>query len=239
MSLRGYPEQAPAADRLAETHLNLARKIAWHVHGRVGQRVEIDDLLQVAHMGLVEAARRYTPQPGVAFAAYAAIRIRGALMDHLRNLSQQARGVLAMQSRIRAAERRLEQALMRAPTDAEMAADLEMPVQDFARWRMEIDSARIDSLDDIYTDQSMAFRDTAPGAAEEIERSAMRRLLRDAVARLPEREALVLQLYYVEELNVFEVAEVLKVSTGRVSQIKKAAIERLRRFIAEAEGLAA
>ena len=73
-------------------------------------------------------------------------------MDHLRTLSQQARGVLAMQSRIRAAERRLEQALMRAPTDAEMADDLGLPPQDYARWRMEIDSARIHSLDDIYTD---------------------------------------------------------------------------------------
>ena len=73
MPLRGYPEQTQAADRLAEAHLNLARKIAWHVHGRVGQPVEIDDLLQ-ARLGLIEAARRYVPQPGVAFAAYAAIR---------------------------------------------------------------------------------------------------------------------------------------------------------------------
>jgi RNA polymerase sigma factor for flagellar operon FliA len=239
MPLRAYPEQAPTPERLAETHLNLARKIAWHIHGRTGQRVEIEDLLQVAHLGLIEAARRYVPQPGVAFAAYAAIRIRGALMDHLRGLAQQARGVLAMQGKIRAAERRLEQALMRSPTAAELAADLDMAPGEYARWRMEIDSARVDSLDDIYTDQSLVFRDAAPGADEQLERAAMKRLLRDAVARLPEREALVLQLYYVEELNVFEVAEVLKVTTGRVSQIKKAAIERLRRFIAEADGVAA
>lgn len=236
MQLRAYAEQAPTPERLAESHLNLARKIAWHVHGRVGQRVEIDDLLQVAHLGLIEAARRYVPQPGVTFAAYAAIRIRGALMDHLRSLAQQARGALAMQSRIRAAERRLEQELMRRPTGAELAADLGLSAAECARWRMEVDSARVDSLDDIYTDQSLVFRDDAPGMDERLERAAMKRLLRDAIARLPEREALVLQLYFVEELNVFEVAEVLRVTTGRVSQIKKAAVERLRRFIAEAEG---
>lgn len=239
MPLRAYAEQTAGADRLAESHLNLARKIAWSIHGRVGQRVEIEDLLQVAHVGLIEASRRYVPQPGVTFAAYAAIRIRGAIMDHLRSLAQQARGALAMQSKMRAAERRLAQALMRQPTEAELAADLGLSGEDCARWRMEIEAARVDSLDDIYTDQSMLFRDAAPGAEEVLERAAMRQLLRDAIARLPEREAMVLQLYYVEEMNVFEVAEVLKVTTGRVSQIKKSAVDRLRRFIAEAEGAVA
>jgi RNA polymerase sigma factor FliA len=239
MPLRAYAEQAPTPEQLAESHLNLARRIAWHVHGRVGPRVEIEDLLQAAHIGLIEAARRFVPQPGVPFAAYAGIRIRGAVMDHLRLLSQRARGTMHMQSRIRDAERRLEQALMRRPTDPELAADLSIPVEEFARWRMEIDAGQTHSLDEVYTDQSMLFRDAAPGAEEAMERKMLQRQLRDAIARLPEREALVLQLYYVEELNIFEVAEVLKVTTGRVSQIKKAAVERLRRFIDESDGAAA
>lgn len=236
---RAYPEQAPSPARLVESHMNLARKLAWHMHGRIGRRVEIDDLLQVAYMGLIDAAGRYVPQPGVAFSAYAAIRIRGALVDHLRNLAGQNRSAMEMQGRIRASERRLQQELMRMPTDAELAADLGLSPSEFGQWRLELDSAQATSLDEVYTDHSMIFRDTAPGAEDRLAQEMLKRQLRDAVARLPEREAMVLQLYYVEELNVYEIAEVLKVTTGRVSQIKKAAVERLRRLIAEAEEVTA
>lgn len=236
---RAYPEQAPNPARLVETHMNLARKLAWHMHGRIGRRVEIDDLLQVAYMGLIDAAGRYAPQPGVAFAAYATIRIRGALVDHLRNLAGQNRSAMEMQARIRASERRLQQDLMRMPTEAELAADLGLTPSQFAQWRLELDSGQATSLDEVYTDHSLMFRDTAPGAEDRLAQDMLKRQLRDAVARLPEREALVLQLYYVEELNVYEIGEVLAVTTGRVSQIKKAAVERLRRMIAEAEQVSA
>lgn len=233
---RAYPEQAPSPARLVESHMNLARKLAWHIHGRVGRRVEIDDLLQAAYIGLIDAAGRYVPQPGVAFAAYAAIRIRGALMDHLRDLAGQNRAALDMQGRLRAAERRLEQQLMRAPTATELATEMGMGAEELARWQMELDAGQSHSLDEVYTDHSLLFRDATPGAEDRLAQKMLQRQLRDAVARLPEREAMVLQLYYVEELNVYEIAEVLKVTTGRVSQIKKAAVERLRAFIAEAEG---
>jgi len=230
---RAYPEQTPSPERLVETHYSLARKIAWHIHGRVGKRVEIDDLLQVAYMGLLDAAQRYVVQPGTPFAAYAGIRIRGALMDHLRGLAGLARGALQMQARISAAEQRLAQSLLRRPDDREIARELAISPEELARLRMEIDAGQQTSLDEVYTDHSLVFRDSAPGVEERLTRSMMQRQLREAVARLPEREALVLQLYYVEELNVYEIAEVLKVTTGRVSQIKKSAVERLRRMIAE------
>lgn len=228
---RAYPEQTLSPDRLVETHYSLARKIAWHIHGRVGKRVEIDDLLQVAYMGLLDAAQRYVAQPGTPFSAYAGIRIRGAIMDHLRGLAGLARGALQMQSRIAAAEQRLTQTLQRRPEEAEIAAELALSADMLAHWRMEIDAGQQKSLDEVYTDQSLLFRDSAPGAEERLTQAMMKRQLKAAVERLPEREALVLQLYYVEELNVYEIAEVLKVTTGRVSQIKKAAIERLRTFL--------
>lgn len=232
---RSYSEQAPSPDKLVATHMGLARRIAWHVHGRVSGRVEIDDLLQVAYLGLLDAAQRYVAQPGTPFAAYAGIRIRGAVMDHLRNQSNLARATLRMTARIRQAEQALAHALMRQPNDEELARALDMPLADLARWRRDIDSVQTKSLDDVYSDHLPVFGDGGPGAEDLLMQDTLRLQLRDAIARLPEREALVLQLYFVEDLNVYEVAEVLGVTTGRISQIKKAAIERLRRSIAEAE----
>jgi RNA polymerase sigma factor for flagellar operon FliA len=234
MLTRAYPEQSPTPERLVETHYSLARRIAWHIHGRVGKRVEIDDLLQVAYIGLIDAAQRYVAQPGTPFSAYAGIRIRGALMDHLRGLAGLARGALQMQARIAGAEQRLAQSLLRRPEEPEIAADLAITAEELARWRMEIDAGQQKSLDEVYTDHSLVFRDATPGAEDRLARAAMTRQLQAAVTQLPEREALVLQLYYVEELNVYEIAEVLKVTTGRVSQIKKAAVERLRKILSPA-----
>ena len=231
MMLRDYRDFSQSPDRLIETHLNLARRIAWHMHARVGKRMEIDDLLQVAYAGLMDAARRYVAQPGVSFAAYAGIRIRGALLDHLRSMAGQARASLQMQGKLSLTEQRLSQKLLRQPTEAEIAKEMNMTIDELSKWRTEIDSGRQSSLDEVYTDHSMIFRDQTPSAEDQLAKDMLKRKLRDAVTQLPEREALVLQLYFVEELNVYEVAEVLKVTTGRVSQIKKAAIERLRKLL--------
>jgi RNA polymerase sigma factor for flagellar operon FliA len=231
MMQRSYSDRAQDPDHLITSHLNLARRIAWQIHGRVGKRLEIDDLLQVAYTGLMDAARRYVPQPGVGFAAYAGIRIRGALMDHLRSLAGQARGTLRQMARLRAAEHKLEQALLRTPTEPEQAAEMGMTVAELSRLRQDRDSGQEASLEDIYTDQSLLFRDPAPSAEDRMDRELTRTQLRAAIAKLPEREALVLQLYYVEDLNVYEIGDILKVTTGRVSQIKKAAIERLQKLM--------
>lgn len=233
---RGYPDKAPTPEKLVATHTDLARKIAWHMHGRVGRRVEIDDLLQVAYMGLLDAARRYEVMPGTPFAAYAGIRIRGALTDYLRGLAGMSRAALRMQSRLRQTEQRLEQSLLRRPSEDEIAADLQISRDELSRWRTEAETNATASIDDIYSDHSLIFSDTAPGAEDRLMQDTRKRLLAEAIAKLPEREALVLQLYYVEELNVYEVAETLQVTTGRVSQIKKAALTRLRGMMEAALG---
>ena len=130
---RGYSEQACNPEKLVSAHMGLARRIAWHIHGRVNGRVEIDDLLQVAYLGLLDAAQRYVAQPGTPFSAYAGIRIRGALMDHLRSQSNLARATLKMTARIRQAEQSLAHALMRQPNDEELARALDMPVAELSR----------------------------------------------------------------------------------------------------------
>ena len=235
MLARRYPEQTPSPDRLVKTHMDLVRKIAWHLHGRVGRMAEIDDMLQVGYMGLVDAAQRYTPRQGATFAAYAAIRIRGSIIDFLRASSSLCRATIAMQQKMRAAVVKLEQQLMRAPEKGELAEEMGLTVAELEDWQTQFGASQIKSLDEVYTDHSMLFSDSTRSVEDKMQHDEMRRLLRRALEQLPQREALVLQLYFVEELNVYEIADILGVTTGRVSQIKKAAVGRLREAIAEME----
>lgn len=236
MLARGYAEQSPSPDKLVTSHMNLVRKIAWHMHGRVGRIVEIDDLLQVGYIGLVDASQRYVPKAGVSFAAYAKIRIRGSIVDYLRSNSSMCRATIAMHQKVKAATARLEQELMRAPTVPEMAATMEMTVSEYEDWQTQFATRQLSSLDEVYSDHSMLFQSNAISAEDKVQTDELKGLLRAALGDLPEREALVLQLYYVEELNIYEIADILGVTTGRVSQIKKAAVERLRIGIAHRQG---
>lgn len=235
MLARRYAEQAPSPDQLVRSHMDLVRKIAWHMHGRIGRMAEIDDMLQVGYMGLVDAARRYTPRQGATFAAYAAIRIRGSIIDFLRSSSSLCRATIVMQQKMRAATLKLEQQLMRAPEKSELAAEMGLTLTELEDLKTQFGASQIKSLDEVYTDHSMLFSDASRTVEDKMQQDEMRRLLRRALETLPEREAMVLQLYFVEELNVYEIAEILGVTTGRVSQIKKAAVGRLRETIAELE----
>ncbi|MDP2084039.1 MAG: sigma-70 family RNA polymerase sigma factor, partial [Gemmobacter sp.] len=177
--------------------------------------------------------------PGVKFPSYAAIRVRGAIVDHLRSVSNICRTTLRQIRKIEDATRDLEQKLHRQPTDPELAAALQVPVADIAAHRAEMTAGQPASLDEIYADHLLAFRDQSDSAEERLVQRDLRKLLARAVADLPQREQLVLQLYYVEELNVYEVAEVMGVTTGRVSQIKKAAVGRLRDSMARLQDASA
>ena len=233
---KGYPEQAQSPERLVISHMNLVRKIAWHMHGRVGRLVEIDDLLQVGYIGLVNASQRYVPKEGVSFAAYAKIRIRGSIVDYLRSNSTMCRATIAMHQKVKAAMTRLEHEFMRAPSVPELAEDLGMTIPEYEEWQTQFATRQISSLDEVYTDHSLLFTDKAVSAEDKVQQDELKTMLREALGDLPEREALVLQLYFVEELNIYEIAEVLGVTTGRVSQIKKAAVDRLRLGIAARQG---
>lgn len=232
---KGYAEQQVSPDKLVAEHMHIVRKIAWHMYGRVGRIVEIDDLLQVGYMGLIDASRRYQPKAGATFSSYAAIRVRGSIVDFLRDNASVCRSTILMQQKARAAQAKLEQQLMRAPETEEIAAEMGLTVAEYEDWQTRFAASNVKSLDELYTDQSKLFSDGAHTVEDTLQQKQMKVLLRRALGKLPEREALLLQLYFVEELNVYEIAKVLGVTTGRVSQIKKAAVERLRKFIAEME----
>ena len=226
-----YAEQQPTSESLVEAHMPLVQRLAWHFFGRVSRYVEIDDLLQAGYLGLVGAAQRYTACEGVSFSAYAAIRVRGSIIDHLRSNSNLCRNTISMRKKIEQARRDLAQELGHEPETIELAAKLDMKPEELLDWENRFQVNQVQSLDEIYTDHSVLFSDTQGTAEDDVERAQLKVILKESIGELPERNALVLQLYYVEELNVYEIAAILEVSTGRVSQIKKAAIEQLRDII--------
>lgn len=187
--------------------------------------------MQAGYLGLVDASRRYSAREGVTFAAYAAIRVRGSIIDCLRRNSNLCRTTISMQQKVRAAERDLEIEHQRTPTPEELSEKMEMTLEELQNWQARFQASRVKSLDEVYTDHSILFQDFTPSPEEATYQSQMRGMLRKAISKLPEREARVLQLYYVAELNVYEVAAILDVTTGRISQIKRAAIERAHSLI--------
>lgn len=203
--------------------------------GRVGPLIEIDDMLQEGYLGLVDAAQRYTPQPGTSFAAYAAIRIRGSIIDYLRASSSLRRAAIVMQHRTHVSVLKLEQQLHRTPGRLEIATDMGISVGELDDWRVKFGASQVMSLNEVYSDYSMPFSDNGRTVIDKMQQDQMRKMLRRALDELPEREAIVLQLYFVENLNVYEIGEILGVTTGRVSQIKKSAADRLHKYIKDVE----
>ena len=232
-----YLEQKPDIEELITSHMELVRQIAWHMHGRVYSSIEIEDLIQIGYFGLVTAAQNYTLREGATFASYAGIRIRGAIVDHLRKSSNLCRTTIEMQKKANIAGRELRNRLGREPTSAEMADHMDISEDEMHIWNQAFQANVHQSLDSVYDDFSIWFESSENTPEENINEEELRNLLKDALRTLPEREALVIQLYYVEELNVYEIAEVLEVTTGRVSQIKKSAISSIRHFLGEREAL--
>ena len=229
-----YAEQQPDVEELIASHSELVRKIAWQIHGRARHITEIEDIMQIGYTGLIVAAQNYTPLDGASFASYASIRIRGAIVDYLRKSSNLCRTTIQIKKKYNQAVEKLERQLLRQPNRLEIADELDMSEDQLIEWEAAFQANTPQSIDSVYDQFSIWFTSPDNNPEEEVNETELQELLKEALRHLPEREALVIQLYYVEELNVFEIAEVLEVSTGRVSQIKKAAVGQLRQFIEKA-----
>jgi RNA polymerase sigma factor FliA len=212
---------------LVSAHMPLVRKIAWHVHGRVSNAIDIEDLVQIGMVALVEAANGYEDR-GHAFSTYAGMRVRGAMIDHLRRHATQCRSGMAKRKEIAKVRAELEAKLGRAASEGEMAQAMGLDATSFREMADAAESVRHESLDEVYSDQSMWFADVEEGADEQLDRGRLGEALAEHIAQLPEREAMVLQLYFVEELNLEEIGAVLDIGAARVCQIKKSALDKLR-----------
>ena len=227
----GYSHHQDNKDGLINENLELVKRIAYYYRGRVGKIIEIEDLLQLGMVGLVEAAHNYSPQDDVPFASYARLRIKGAIVDYLRKSSNLCRGTIRRKQDYERAKRSLEKKLNRDPSVEEIAIELQVEVSELSKWKHDFavnQHKSIDEATEAYGDFLFSMEEPVE---EKIFNGQLKQLLRENLTSLNQQQLLVLQLYYVEELNVYEIAEVMSVTTGRVSQIKSAAIKILRNLI--------
>lgn len=225
---------APAAksqEKLIESHLPLVRKLAWHVHSRMSSAIEVEDLLQTGMVALVEAAQSYQDR-GLGFTNYAKLRVRGAMIDALRKASHVSRSAMTFQKRLRAAEDELSRQLGRSPGEGELAAAMGMDRESFRTAADQARSVDLESMETVYSDQNIWFADPAERADNRAERLQQRDRLAAAIDALPPREAMILQLYFIEEMNLDEIGQTLNIGAARVCQIKKAALAKLHRQLA-------
>ena len=224
------PAQRPGGDpaELVRKHLPLVRRLAWHVHGAMSTLVDVEDLVQVGLVALVEAAASAIDQ-GDEFRAYLTTRIRGAMIDELRRQATTTRGAMRRRRAYAEAIATLTHQTGHAPGEAMIAQQLGVSVDKLRADYVTAEAVRFEPIDDVYADDLPWFADDAPDAFDQLAAADERAALIAAITALPEREAQVIQLYYVEELNLEEIGEVLGVGAARVCQIKAAAHAKLKK----------
>jgi RNA polymerase sigma factor for flagellar operon FliA len=226
-------------EQLVGEHLGLVKRIACHLLGRLPATVQLEDLVQSGTIGLLEAARHYDPRQGASFETYAGIRIRGAMLDEVRRNDWTPRSVHRNARRVSAAIREVEGETGREAHGREIAAALNVGLDEYHAMARDSVAARLFSLNDL-TEEDGNFDDLLPGdepgPEEEFDREAFRRDLAEAVSGLPEREQLVMSLYYEQELNLREIGGVLGVTESRVCQLHGQALARIRARLADWAG---
>ncbi len=222
------------ADRVRR-FLPMVRRLAWHVHGSGRPGIELEDLVQAGLVALTECAQKHAGPTEDGFAAYAKMRVRGAMVDLIRRTVPLSRGATERRRNLREKESVLRGQLGRDPTEAELAQAMGLDAAELAAMRATSEPLRFDSLDETYSDGDIAFADERPDSFALLADEELREHVAGAIAALPERLQLIVQLYFVEELNLSEIAGVLTVSIPRVHQLKAQALEKLR---AALEGVA-
>ena len=215
-------------DNLIKNNTLLVKKIAWHYHGRVKNIVEIDDLMQIGMLGLITAAKNFIERPGVSFSTYAKIRIKGEIVDYLRKNSNLCRTTITNKQKYEKMIENLRNLYNREPTNSEIAKNLEISIEELYSWKEAFAANKLEDIEAVYDEFSIWFHSRDDTPEENLTDKELRSALLKSLYKLEKSEALVIQLYYVEELNVFEIAKILDVSNGRVSQIKSNAIKKLR-----------
>ncbi|HWK18248.1 MAG TPA: RNA polymerase sigma factor WhiG [Solirubrobacteraceae bacterium] len=231
-----------ARERLVVAYSPLVKYVAGRMSSGLPSHVEETDLISYGLGGLISAIERFDLAREIKFETYAIPRIRGAIIDELRSMDWVPRSVRARAREFERTNMKLEARLQRAPSDEEMATELEITIEDFQDALLQISSSTIVALDELWTvsdstGDQVSLLDTLPdrGAPDPqaiVDQGELRDRIADAIAALPEREKLVVALYYYENLTLREIGEVLGVTESRVSQLHTKAVLRLRSKLA-------
>ena len=237
---RRYKEEGDptARERLVVAYSPMVKFVAGRLGAGLPSHVEDADLISYGLMGLIGSIERFEPERGIKFETFAMTRIRGAIIDELRSLDWVPRSVRARAREIEAAQAKLEHELQRAPTEEELAAKLGCTEEELQTSLLEISNSSVYALDELWTvsdasGDQVSLLDTiaddrAPDPQEALATSEVKDRLTEAIASLPEREQLVVALYYYENLTLREIGEVLGVTESRVSQLHTKAVMRLK-----------
>jgi len=213
----------------------LVRKLAHHMMAKLPANVQVDDLIQVGLIGLSEALTRFESTQGVQFETFATQRIRGAMLDELRENDWVSRGTRKSQKEIEESLRRLEHKLGRSPLESEIAADLGMSLSDYQSLLGKVKGTQLVYLEDMShnADDEDSFLDRHMGDTEAdplnmLRNQRLREALVAAIKNLPEREQYIMSMYYEQDMNLKEIAAVLDVTESRICQLHSQSIARLR-----------
>jgi RNA polymerase sigma factor for flagellar operon FliA len=226
---------------LLKQHQPMVRRMALQMLARLPASVELDDLIQAGMIGLLDASTRYKDNRGAQFETFASQRIRGAMLDELRANDWGSRGLRQSARKVEGAIQTLEHRLGRAPTEGEIAKELKMTLEAFQGLLQEIQGCQLLYVEDFSADgegdnpfldrhasEARGERGGDEDPLAQLLESGFRHQLVDAIGELPERDRLLLNLYYEEELNLREIGAILEVSQSRVCQLHSQAISRLR-----------
>jgi RNA polymerase sigma factor for flagellar operon FliA len=232
MSIREYVKAADrGAEELVVQHAPLVKRIAYHLVARLPASVELDDLIQAGMLGLLDAARKFSVARGASFETYAGIRIRGAMLDELRSNDWLPRSVHRRTRDVARAVHKIEARDGREARPEQIAVELGLSVEQYGELLGELFTGKMFSLEELRGEHGELPDEASEAAASppaELERERFQEALAREIAGLPEREKLVLSLYYEQELNLREIGEVLEVTESRVCQIHGQALVRLR-----------
>ena len=224
------PEEKQAADQLLEKYTPLVKKIAWHLSSRLPADIHIDDIIQSGLIGLLDASKHYDPSQGAQFETYASIRIRGAILDEVRRSDWVPKSVHKKARDLTAAIAEIERRTGRDARDIEVAQELGVSMDEYYNILQDSSSCRMLSFDDLEADDTQSlgmFEDRHSNVVSEVMDEEFKQRLSHAIASLPERERMVMSLYYDTEMNLKEVGALIGISESRVSQLLSQAQLRL------------
>lgn len=215
-------------ESLIISHMPMVRRVAVHLKARVPPFMELDELIQVGMVGLIEAARSFDPTKGFEFEHFALSRVRGAILDEVRRQSFLPRSAVAFNKNENEAIHTLSAELGRTPTQSELAEFMGKDLEEFHKERGQAKRFETYSME-VVSDEVMSMPGDSNMQPEVmVEEAQFMDAVMDAIDHLPEREKMVMSLYYVEELNLKEIGEVLGVSESRISQILSTVVKKLR-----------